>query len=71
MSTEAKRETRQIVSGWTHLLVRKDGIERLARRRMAICTGCEHRRKLVCGLCGCPLAAKQRAADASCPIARW
>ena len=71
MLTEAIDKAGLIVDGWMHVVVRKDDVEVLAARREAICSGCEHRRKLTCGLCGCPLVAKHRASDATCPIGRW
>jgi len=57
--------------GWKNLAAKSDDIEVLFERRAVICSACYHKQPLVCGLCGCPLAAKLRAADASCPDGRW
>jgi hypothetical protein len=42
--------------------------------RMAICQACPSLRKkpvLICGECGCVLAAKTRFQRATCPIGKW
>ena len=57
--------------GWKNLVFKNAAVERLAEYRQLVCNRCEHRQAITCGLCGCPLAAKQRAKDASCPDGRW
>ncbi len=66
--------SRQIVigfNGWKNLIFKKTEVEQLAEHRRQICSCCEHRKETTCGLCGCPLGAKQRAMEASCPDGRW
>jgi hypothetical protein len=67
---------REIISGYSNLARKRAGIpdkatEYVAKGRMVICKGCEDRKGNTCGKCGCNLAAKTRAATASCPINKW
>jgi Tfp pilus assembly protein PilF len=41
------------------------------RRRIEICTTCEHHTGVRCKICGCFTAAKTRLAHESCPIGKW
>ena len=59
------------LNGWKNLIFKKANVEQLAGQRRLICDRCEYRELITCGLCGCPLAAKQRATSASCPDGRW
>lgn len=43
----------------------------LARKRLAECAGCEFRKGMTCGLCGCVLQAKARLKEEHCPIYLW
>jgi ribosomal protein S27AE len=35
------------------------------------CSNCEHKKKIVCGKCGCIIWAKARILKESCPIGKW
>ena len=59
------------LDGWKNNFFRDSQIELIAQQRNVICNTCEHRQPLTCGLCGCPLVAKTRARDATCPDDRW
>lgn len=59
------------LDGGKNTLARDTDIERLAESRLAACTDCKHQRAMICGRCGCPLLAKTRSLEASCPAARW
>jgi hypothetical protein len=65
------KQTETIASGWCNWLIKKPEIEVIASRREVICNRCEHRQANICGLCGCPLQAKIRSPQASCPDTRW
>jgi hypothetical protein len=39
----------------------------LAKSRLVICAGCDKRRWVVCGVCGCPLQTKARLEEEECP----
>ena len=54
--------------------------EELAKKRLSICLGCEHRKEVlkgvewsaVCGKCGCPLNKKIFSKTYSeCPLGKW
>ena len=62
---------KNIYLGWKNLFVRQDKSEIVARERSVICSECSHQSLGVCGLCGCPLKAKQRAPANTCPDNRW
>ena len=58
-------------NGWKNLLVKNNHAELLFQQRIDVCNQCEHKTPLTCGHCGCPLAAKLRAVEATCPDNRW
>ena len=62
---------KQIVAGWWYVLFPDKEIELLASERAAVCNPCPHNIGAKCGLCGCPLAAKMRSPDSTCPDGRW
>jgi hypothetical protein len=64
-------QLKNILAGWKNVLIKDPEVERLAHARGEICLQCPHRKRIVCGLCGCPLKAKLRAPDAECPDNRW
>ena len=68
---KSSAKLRNILAGWRNVVVKNPEIERLARARGAICLECPHRKRIVCGKCGCPLKAKLRAPEATCPDNRW
>ena len=75
MSTATERnpneQLKNILAGWRNVLIQDPQIEALAQTRGEICLRCPHRKRIVCGKCGCPLKAKLRAPDATCPDDRW
>lgn len=60
-----------MLAGWRNVLIVDAVIETLAQARGEICLQCPHRGLIVCGKSGCPLKAKVRAPDATCPDNRW
>ena len=62
---------KEIVAGWYYLFFRREHIEKLALERAAVCSACPHNTGTKCGLCGCPLQAKMRSPDSTCPDGRW
>ena len=62
---------KQIVAGWWYVLFPDKEIELLASERAAVCSPCPHNTGTKCGLCGCPLTAKMRSPDSTCPDGRW
>ena len=71
MLIAATQQLKTGFNGWKNLVFKTANVEKLAEHRRLICNRCEHRESITCGLCGCPLAAKQRATEASCPDGRW
>jgi hypothetical protein len=71
MLTATIDQFKQAANGWKNLLVKNNQAELLFQQRSDICNRCEHKTPLTCGLCGCPLAAKLRAVEASCPDKLW
>jgi hypothetical protein len=75
MQTVAERkpndQLKNILAGWRNVVVKDPQIEKLAQGRGEICLQCPHRMLIVCGKCGCPLKAKLRAPDSTCPDNRW
>lgn len=65
------KKVKEIAAGWYYLLFRKEQIEMLALERVAICSSCSHNTGTKCGLCGCPLQAKMRSPDSTCPGGKW
>jgi hypothetical protein len=71
MLTTAVEQLKIAIDGWKKFAVKNDDIEMLFDRRNLACSRCEHMRAFTCDLCGCPLKAKLRAVDASCPDHCW
>ena len=71
MLQNAISQVKLAANGWRNLTFKNDRIESLYESRLAICQRCEHKTSKTCGLCGCPLAAKLRAENATCPDHRW
>lgn len=71
MLTNTLQQAQQIGNGWKNVVFRNSEVEELAASRALICNRCKHKDRNKCGLCGCPLIAKQRSEKASCPIRRW
>ncbi len=71
MLTTAVNQMKVIADGWKNVIIKNQFAEELAQQRGEVCLQCEHKTPATCGLCGCPLVAKQRALDATCPDGRW
>jgi hypothetical protein len=67
----SSNQLRTILDGWRNVVLKDPEIEQLAQARGEICMQCPHRKLIVCGKCGCPLKAKLRAPDSTCPDNRW
>lgn len=61
------KQLKDMVQGYSNVLVRHPEVELVAVARMKLCDRCEHKKMGVCTLCKCPLIAKVRALDQSCP----
>lgn len=67
----------KIIKSYSRLATDKLGLtstDEEAKRRLAICHECEHRKVVTnrCGKCGCPIEAKARCGDScSCPVDKW
>lgn len=59
------RKIVSIILGWWFWITNRN--EELVRKRLLICTHCELRKGLVCGVCFCPLQTKARLEDEYCP----
>lgn len=69
---------KDIIEGWSNLLIKKDTIENIAIPRLDICANCEfnkHKPNInilsTCGKCGCTLEAKTRCLNCKCPENKW
>ncbi len=62
---------KQIFDGWRYLLFPDQAVERLALERSEVCGRCPHNTGTKCGKCGCPLRAKIRSPESTCPDGRW
>ena len=78
-------KAKQIAEGWTNTIVKKDEVEEVASRRLAICADCPHHSNNAktlkgyksvrvddhCTKCGCPLMSKTRCTSCECPEKKW
>ncbi len=71
MLTRLTENIKVAAVGWKNLAFKNDHVEMLYAGRARVCSNCEHVKGPACGLCGCPLAARLRAVEASCPDGRW
>ena len=71
MAKKSLKDLKNFVEGWKNVFISDEQIEELAAKRIAICNQCPHKKKIVCGLCDCPIDAKVRAPEAECPDKRW
>jgi len=75
-----------ILNGWKNFMDKSEVVERVAVERAKQCTGCEHAKKSMlsffkdslkevegykCNKCQCPLSAKIRSVNETCPIGLW
>lgn len=65
----------QVIEGATNLIFKNEKVEEFARKRVAVCLKCPHIQDelgvKICGRCGCFIATKSRAKEATCPINMW
>ena len=61
----------EIYNGWKNVVFPNENVEKIAKARASICSGCEHNVKSRCKKCGCPLVAKTRSMQSHCPIKKW
>jgi|TARA_R110000824_G_scaffold139228_1_gene304249 ribosomal protein L37E len=70
-----KEKLNEIIDGWKHVIMNDPFVEKIAKKRAAICAGCSEATKtagvLKCAACGCPLIAKTRSMDSKCPKDKW
>jgi len=66
---------KEILDGWMKVLIEDEETEKLSKERMTICNSCPFKSKIigveVCSRCNCPLIAKTRSKDSSCPKGFW
>jgi hypothetical protein len=56
-----------ILEGWKNRIWKNPHVEKVAKARLGICSGCEHS-GITCAKCGCVLEAKIRSMKSKCPI---
>jgi len=61
----------EIFNGWKNVVFPNEEVEKVAKKRAAICAQCEYNVKSRCKKCGCPLVAKTRAMQSDCPLKKW
>ena len=78
-------KAKQIAEGWKNTLIKDDGVETIAKKRLAICSSCEFNSDIAkkisnytsvrpdvhCIDCGCPLISKTRCTSCDCPKGKW
>jgi hypothetical protein len=66
---------KNIVEGYKNVLIKDKTVEQLYTERVSVCRGCSSSvMKLgvaTCGECGCPLLAKLRVINETCPKELW
>lgn len=66
---------KEIAEGWKNVLIEDLEVEKIADDRKAVCDSCNEKISLLgigcCGMCHCPLLAKQRSVESSCPLNKW
>lgn len=62
---------KEIVDGWTHVIVKDAATEVEALQRAKICALCPYNKNNKCKKCGCPLIAKTRSKNSKCPEGKW
>ena len=67
-----KETFKQIIEGWSNLVIRDDSVEPMAKKRLEICVDCPNFTVMhTCKLCGCYMPAKTRSLTARCDINKW
>jgi len=60
----------RIATGWAYMAAGVNQV--LSERRVKICNNCAQLRGgLICAQCGCPVDAKTRLPQESCPLKKW
>ena len=66
---------KKILKAWKNVAITNEEIEAIADQRSAICNKCRNKERMlgidVCAACHCPLIAKQRSPENSCPLGLW
>ena len=78
---------RNIVEGWGNYVFENDEVESIARQRAEECGKCDEAivgivaalvideikdiEGMVCNKCNCPLSAKTRSLNETCPLRKW
>ena len=74
-----------IINGWANYIFENPEIEKLAKKRAAICANCPNAVKskfwnifedkevkgVVCNMCGCPLFSLLRSEQEKCKLNKW
>lgn len=68
MATKKIRGER-IVEGFANMVISKT--DSFSKIRKDTCKACELRKGIVCGVCGCVIAAKTKVAEEYCPENKW
>lgn len=79
-ATNTLKKAVNIINGYKNLIVKDDKIEELSKSRMEYCNVCPNKNVMVkvgdiiyysCELCNCPLIAKTRSENETCPLKIW
>lgn len=60
-----------ITVGWKNVIFKNQATEDLAFDRAAVCAECPFNINNTCSSCGCPLIAKTRSPESTCPENKW
>lgn len=62
----------EIYQGWKNYIFPSPAMEKLAKKRVAICVSCPKlKSNNVCASCGCYIPAKTRSPRSRCPLRKW
>ena len=64
-----KIRPKNIAEGWKNVVTGKN--KDISENRMSVCDRCEHKSMGACNICGCPLIAKTKVLQESCPLSKW
>jgi len=60
-----------ILEGWKNIIWRDSEVERIAKKRAAICSTCDRNIKDWCIECACYIPAKARSMNEYCKLDKW
>lgn len=60
-----------ILQGWSNIIWPSPDMEQMAISRAIICAPCKFNKWGACFKCMCPLEAKLRSPNESCPLNKW